>query len=218
MASSVDRQRLREYFERVAGLVSSDDEARLASPGVEGMVLFLGNITEGKAFGIEQVRNAFQAKEWAEDVDVTLPELEALVDTLIESASKPENASTPEKMSSTLTDENALSPREDMGRREESTAFPLIKPEELEASEDQQAAIQYLKLAKAIPEEQIASAHAMHVALLPVLRARCDRHRMKKVAAALRCHTRFDDAIIENIASFVTARCFSDELDSTCEP
>ena len=45
MASSVDRQRLREEFERGAGLVSSDDEARLASPGVEGMVIFLGNIT-----------------------------------------------------------------------------------------------------------------------------------------------------------------------------
>ena len=42
-----------------------------------------------------------------------------------------------------------------------------------------------------------------HVALLPVLRSRCDRHRMGKVAAAFRCHTRFDDAIIDNIASFV---------------
>ena len=31
------------------------------------------------------------------------------------------------------------------------------------------------------------------------------RHRTKKVAAALRWHTRFDEAIIENIMSFVTA-------------
>ena len=42
-----------------------------------------------------------------------------------------------------------------------------------------------------------------HVALLSVLRSRCDQLRMRKVAAALRCHTRFDDAIIDNIASFV---------------
>ena len=45
-----------------------------------------------------------------------------------------------------------------------------------------------------------------HVALLSALRSHCDRHRMRKVAAAFRCHTQFDDAIIENIASFVAAR------------
>ena len=45
-----------------------------------------------------------------------------------------------------------------------------------------------------------------------------DRRRMLKVAAALRWHTRFDNAVIENIASFVTARCLSDEFDSKCEP
>ena len=42
-----------------------------------------------------------------------------------------------------------------------------------------------------------------HVALLSVLRRHCDQLRMRKVAAVLRCHTRFDDAIIDNIASFV---------------
>ena len=46
---------------------------------------------------------------------------------------------------------------------------------------------------------------------------RGDRHRTKKVAAALRWHTRFDEAIIENIMSFITARCVSAELDSKCE-
>ena len=45
-----------------------------------------------------------------------------------------------------------------------------------------------------------------------------DRRRMKKVAAALRWHTRFDNAVIEHIASFVTAHCLSDELDNKCEP
>ena len=45
-----------------------------------------------------------------------------------------------------------------------------------------------------------------HVALLFVLRSHCDQHRMRKVAAAFRNHTRFDDAIIENIASFVGLR------------
>ena len=57
-----------------------------------------------------------------------------------------------------------------------------------------------------------------HVALLSVLRSHCDRVRMRKLAAAFRCHTRFDDAIIENIASFVAARCLSDEGDFDCEP
>ena len=42
-----------------------------------------------------------------------------------------------------------------------------------------------------------------HVALLSVLRSHCDQLRMRKAAAALRCHTRFDDAIIDNIVSFV---------------
>ena len=42
-----------------------------------------------------------------------------------------------------------------------------------------------------------------HVALLSVLRSHCDQLRMREVAAALRCHTRLDDAIIDNIASFV---------------
>ena len=42
-----------------------------------------------------------------------------------------------------------------------------------------------------------------HVA---VLRSICDQLRMRKVAAAFRTHTRYDDAIIDNIASFVHLR------------
>ena len=45
-----------------------------------------------------------------------------------------------------------------------------------------------------------ATAKQKHVA---VLRSICDQLRMRKVAAAFRTHTRFDDAIIDNIASFV---------------
>ena len=101
MASPVDRQRLRDEFERVAGHVDSADEARLASPGLEGMVKFLRGITEREVFGIEQVRHVFQAKEWAEGVDVTWPKLEALVDTLIQDAPRVENISIAEKESST---------------------------------------------------------------------------------------------------------------------
>ena len=101
MASSLDTQRLREEFVRAAGDIDSDDEARIASPGVEGMVKFLGSITEGEVFGIEQIRHAFQAKEWAEGVDVTWPKLEALVDTLIQDAPRVENISIAEKESST---------------------------------------------------------------------------------------------------------------------
>ena len=85
-----------------------------------------------------------------------------------------------------------------------------------------------------------ATEREKHVALLSVLRARCDQVRMRKVAAAFRSHTRLDDAIIENIASFVCPRAQpigcddhpdelcntvpllslidSDELDSNCEP
>ena len=40
------------------------------------------------------------------------------------------------------------------------------------------------------------------------------RHRTKKVAAALRWHTRFDEAIIENIMSFATVRCVSAEWEA----
>ena len=52
MASFVDRQSLRDEFERVASHVESDAEARLMSPGVEGIVKLLESITEGEAFGI----------------------------------------------------------------------------------------------------------------------------------------------------------------------
>ena len=55
-------------------------------------------------------------------------------------------------------------------------------------------------------EAEDATEAQKHVRLLSVLRSHCDRLRMRKVAAAFRCHTQFDDAIIENIASFVAAR------------
>ena len=93
MTSSVDRQRLREEFERAAGHVVDDDEIRLAFPGVEGMVIFLESVTEGEAFGIEQVRQVFQGKKWAEAVDITWSDLEGLVDALTTSESKVENGS-----------------------------------------------------------------------------------------------------------------------------
>ena len=46
MASSVDRQRLRDEFERVASHVEFEDEARLVSPGVEGIVKFFETLVE----------------------------------------------------------------------------------------------------------------------------------------------------------------------------
>ena len=54
-------------------------------------------------------------------------------------------------------------------------------------------------------EAKDATEAQKHARLLSVLRSHCDRLRMRKVAAAFRCHTQFDDAIIENIASFVAA-------------
>ena len=129
MASSVDTQRLREEFGRVAGHVESDDEARLASPGVEGMEKFLESVTECEVFGIEQVRHVFQAKEWDENVDVTWSDLEALVDALIKSAPKVENVSNAEKNSSTLIDDTSLPSGKDMARHDQSTASPQIKAE-----------------------------------------------------------------------------------------
>ena len=55
-----------------------------------------------------------------------------------------------------------------------------------------------------------------HVALLSVLRSHCDQVRMVKVAAAFRSHTRLDDAIIENIASFVCPRANSEDRPLGC--
>ena len=97
MASFVNRQSLRDEFERVASHMESDDVARLVSPGVEGIVKLLESITEGEAFGIEEVRHVFEAKEWVESVDVTWSELEALVDTLIKNVPKVDKVSIAEK-------------------------------------------------------------------------------------------------------------------------
>ena len=64
-------------------------------------------------------------------------------------------------------------------------------------------------------ESEVATEAEKHVALLCVLRLRTDQLRMSKVADALRCFTCFDDAIIDNIANFVspgtTACCDSME-------
>ena len=155
MTSSVDRQRLLEEFERAAGHVVDDDEIRLASPGVEGMVIFLEGVTEGEAFGIEQIRQVFQEKRWAEAVDITWSDLEGLLDALIPSASKVENGSKTEMISPTLSFDGSLPSGEDNDRRQQSTPFPLIKPGDLEAKDDQEAASQYLKLAKTISHERI---------------------------------------------------------------
>ena len=155
MTSSVDKQRLREEFEVAAGHVVDDDEIRLASPGVEGMVIFLESVTEGEAFGIEQIRHVFQEKKWAEAVDITWSDLEGLVDALIPSASKVENGSRMEMKSPALSFDGSLPSGEDNDRRHPSTLFTLIQPDELEAKDDQEAASQYLKLAKTIPHDRI---------------------------------------------------------------
>ena len=155
MTSSVDKQRLREEFEVAGGHVVDDDEIRLASPGVEGMVIFLEGVTEGEAFGIEQVRQVFQGKKWAEAVDITWSDLEGLVDALTTSESKVENGSKNEIISPTLSFDGSLPSGEDNDRRHHSTLFPLITPDELEEKDDQEAASQYLKLAKTIPHDRI---------------------------------------------------------------
>ena len=134
MAASVDTQRLREEFARVAGDIDSDDEARLASPGVEGMVKFLGSITEGEGFGNEQIRHAFQAKEWAEGVDLSWSDLEALVETLIASATKVETQSITENTSSTMNDHSSLPSKEDMARQDQSTVSSQSKSEDADSN------------------------------------------------------------------------------------
>ena len=131
MASFVDRQRLREEFERLADHVESDDEARLAAPGVEGIVKLLATISEGQVFEVEQVRQVFQTKEWAEDVDVTCSDLEALVDTLLKNTPKVEKVSNEEKTSSTLIDDSFLSTAEDAARGKQSKVPSLSKADEL---------------------------------------------------------------------------------------
>ena len=42
-----------------------------------------------------------------------------------------------------------------------------------------------------------------HVALLSILRSRCDQIRMRRAATACRRHAGFDEAVIEHIAGFV---------------
>ena len=97
MAASIDKERLREEFERVANSDESDSEARLASPGVEGMVVFLESIATGHSFESEQVRHVFQAKGWAEGADITFSEIEALVEALCAFTPKTEEISVTKK-------------------------------------------------------------------------------------------------------------------------
>ena len=63
-------------------------------------------------------------------------------------------------------------------------------------------------------EAKEATEKQKHVALLSVLRLRTDQLRMSKVADALRCFTCFDDAIIDNIANFVSPGTRSGESQS----
>lgn len=132
MASFVDRQSLRDEFERVASHVESDAEARLMSPGVEGIVKLLESITEGEAFGIEEVRHVFEAKEWVESVDVTWSELEALVETLIKNVPKVDKVSIAKKNAANTkatAAESAMGSKVEKDRAE--SPKPLRDPEAL---------------------------------------------------------------------------------------
>ena len=82
MATSIDKERLRKEFERVASSDGSDSEARFASPRVEGMVVFLESVATRQSFEIEKVRHVFQAKGCAEGADITFSELEDLVEAI----------------------------------------------------------------------------------------------------------------------------------------
>ena len=125
MAASIDKERLREEFERVANSDESDSEARLASPGVEGMVVFLESIATGHSFESEQVRHVFQAKGWAEGADITFSELEDLVEALSEVAQKTDEIAKRKGTDDTEIEENSHPPAEDIEVREESTASSL---------------------------------------------------------------------------------------------
>ena len=150
MAAVHNRQCLREEFDRVAERSADEDPARLASPGVEGMVVFLESSTDGDAFLTEEVRHVYQAKGWSEAIDLTWSDLEALVDSLTERSSKVEEISATEKMEPSQFEDTLVQLYEKINRREETSEFPVIKPEELEASEEQEAAMHCLKLANTI--------------------------------------------------------------------
>ena len=59
------------------------------------------------------------------------------------------------------------------------------------------------QLRGAVQSEDYVHASELQSELRAARDAARRRLRMAKVSAALRCHTQFDDAIIENIASFV---------------
>jgi len=125
MATSIDKERLRQEFERVASSDGSDSEARLASPGVGGMVIFLESIATGQSFESEQVRHVFQAKGWAEGADITFSELEDLVEALSEVAQKTDEIAKRKGTDDTEIEENSHPPTEDIDAREESTKSSL---------------------------------------------------------------------------------------------
>ena len=125
MATCIDKERLREEFERVASSDGSDSEARLASPGVEGMVVFLASIATGQPFESEQVRHVFEAKGWAEGADITFSEIEALVEALFEVTQKTEEISKTKRTDDTEIEENSQPPAEDIEVREKSMASSL---------------------------------------------------------------------------------------------
>ena len=130
MLAPVYKQRLREHFARVTEDAEAEEEPRLPSPGVKGIVTFLQSISENDVFGIDEVRDVFQAKEWAEDVDITWTDLEALVDALFAKESKGEAMPMAETNLSTMTEIPSLPSGEHTEDAAESPAAFRIKSEE----------------------------------------------------------------------------------------
>ena len=161
MATSDGRQRLREEFDRVTNNVASDEEARLASPGVEGVKVFLDVVNEEEEIGVEQIREAYQSKEWAENSDITWADLVSLLDTLFQSTSKVEKESISEKSPSTLPDDSPNPSGGEIDSKQETAIVTETKSEKIEKASGESSMIPVYPVETHATEEEVKKRKAM---------------------------------------------------------
>ena len=140
MATACDLPKLSAEFERIALTFEEDGIARLASPGVEGLQIFLASVVEENPIAVEEVRRGYEAKGWSEDRSLIWSEVKALVGFLVKDTVPIDGviADTHASEFAKLT--------ETICKRQEAKVFPLVKPSDLESEEEQEAAAMSLAL------------------------------------------------------------------------
>ena len=140
MATACDLPKLSAEFERIALTFEEDGIARLASPGVEGLQIFLASVVEENPIAVEEVRRGYEAKGWSEDRSLIWSEVKALVGFLVKDTVP---------MDGVIADTHASEFAklcETICKRQEAKVFPLVKPSDLESEEEQEAAAMSLAL------------------------------------------------------------------------